>query len=157
MSHRSRLVPMLLLTLSASVLSLHAAESGAASVESAWLKAFKANDVNGVVALYAPDAVGYFPGMAAVSGEKGIRTAFEGMMGGNNVQDAKLLDRHSKTSGNVSVGWGRFELTLVPKAGGATVVMKGRFTDVAERRNGKWLYVVDHASEDPPPAAAAPK
>ncbi len=157
MSRRSRLVPILLLTLSASVLPLHAAESGAASVESAWLKAFKANDVNGVVALYAPDAVGYFPGMAAVSGENGIRAAFEGMMSGNNVQDAKFFDRHSKTSGNVSVGWGRFELTLVPKAGGAPIVMKGRFTDVVERRNGKWLYIVDHASDEPPPAPAPAK
>ena len=157
MFHRSRLVPVLLLTLSASALSLHAAESGAAFVESAWVKAFKANDINGVMALYAPDAVGYFPGMAAASGEKDIRAAFEGMMGANNVQDARIFDRHSKSSGNISVGWGRFELTLVPKAGGAPVVMKGRFTDVAERRNGKWMYVVDHASAEPPPAALAPK
>ena len=35
--------------------------------------------------------------------------------------------------------------------------MKGRFTAMAKRIGGKWLYVADHASADPPPPAAPAK
>jgi len=33
--------------------------------------------------------------------------------------------------------------------------MHGRFTEVVEKRNGKSLYVADHASDDPPAAPAS--
>jgi hypothetical protein len=34
--------------------------------------------------------------------------------------------------------------------------MEGRYTSVAVRKNGKWMYVVDHASVPmPPPPAPA--
>jgi hypothetical protein len=38
---------------------------------------------------------------------------------------------------------------------GAAVVRTGRFTEVAKKRDGRWVYVVDHASADAAPAAAA--
>jgi hypothetical protein len=38
---------------------------------------------------------------------------------------------------------------MVPKAGGDPVTLHGRFTDVAAKRNGRWVYIVDHASEEP--------
>jgi ketosteroid isomerase-like protein len=31
--------------------------------------------------------------------------------------------------------------------------MTGRFTVVSKKIDGKWKYVVDHASVEPPPAA----
>jgi ketosteroid isomerase-like protein len=47
-------------------------------------------------------------------------------------------------------------MTVEPKAGGAAQTMEGRFTSVAVRKGGKWMYVVDHASAPmPPPAPAA--
>ena len=39
---------------------------------------------------------------------------------------------------------------------GVPVIMGGRFSAVAKRIGGKWLYVTDHASAEPPPAAAKP-
>jgi hypothetical protein len=35
--------------------------------------------------------------------------------------------------------------------------MAGRYTDVQEKRNGRWVYVVDHASAEPEPAPAPAK
>ena len=32
--------------------------------------------------------------------------------------------------------------------------MSGRFSEVAEKRNGRWVYVLDHASAEPAAAAA---
>jgi VCBS repeat-containing protein len=43
---------------------------------------------------------------------------------------------------------------MEPKAGGAPVTMKGRFAEVSVEKDGKWVYLVDHASAEPPPAPA---
>jgi hypothetical protein len=47
-------------------------------------------------------------------------------------------------------------LALQPRQGGSPVVLKGRFVAVAKKIGGKWLYVADHASNEPPPPAPAP-
>ena len=39
-----------------------------------------------------------------------------------------------------------------PDLDGKEVTEVGRYTDVARRIDGQWRYVVDHASNDPPPA-----
>ena len=93
--------------------------------------------------------------IAARRGTEAIRAVFEGIMSANTVQDVVLSETVYKTTGDMSVGWGRFKLTLVPKAGGEPVVTLGRYIDVAERRNGGWVYVSDHASAEPPPPATA--
>ncbi len=132
---------------------VHAGETGVQAVDSAWMKAMKANSVDVLVACYASDAVGWFPGGAEAKGEKAIRASYEGMLGAFTIVDAATSDVHYKTAGNSSTGWGKFSITVVEKASGNTNVWVGRFTEVAEKRNGKWVYVVDHASIEPTPAS----
>jgi uncharacterized protein (TIGR02246 family) len=126
-----------------------AAETGAQAVDSSWLKAMKANDLEAVLKTYAADAVVWLPGIKEARGEKEIRSAFEGLLSANTVKEVVLSDTGYRTMGKVSVGWGRFSLTLAPKAGGSPVVMTGRYTDIVERRGGRWVYIVDHASAEP--------
>ena len=126
-----------------------AAETGAQAVDSSWLKAMKANDLEAVLKTYAADAVVWLPGIKEARGEKEIRSAFEGLLSANTVKEVVLSDTGYRTMGKVSVGWGRFSLTLAPKAGGNPVVMTGRYTDIVERRGGRWVYIVDHASAEP--------
>jgi uncharacterized protein (TIGR02246 family) len=127
-----------------------AQESGAKAVDAAWIKAMKANDIDAVMRCYAPDAVAWLPGTSEARGEKAIRSAYEGLLAPNTVKDVALSDTKYKTAGNVSVSWGKFSLMLVPKSGGNPAVMTGRFTVLAERRrDGRWVYVVDHASAEP--------
>jgi ketosteroid isomerase-like protein len=145
-------VPALLLLLFACSSSIFAADAGAKTVDDAWVKAMKANNLEGVLACYAPDAVAWLPDTPEANGEKAIRAAYEGLLNANTVQDVTVTDSHYKTSGNLSVGWGRFSLTLAPKSGGAVVVMRGRFAEAAELRGGRWVYIVDHASAEPIPS-----
>jgi len=153
MRHVSRLrIPALFLFIFVSAQSGFAADIGAKSVDAAWMKAMKANDLEAVLACYASDAVAWLPGSPEASGEKAVRAAYEGLFAANTVQDVTMTDTHYKTSRSLSVGWGRFTLTLAPKAGGAPVSMTGRFTEAAERRGGRWVYVADHASAEPPPS-----
>ncbi len=130
------------------------ADDGAKSVDAAWLKAMKANDVNALVACYAPDAVMWFPD-APARGETAIRAAYTGFLGANTVVDAALIDAVYNTSGGISTSWGHFTMTLKPKAGGDNVVLKGRFMSVSKKTGGQWRYVADIASNEPAPPAAA--
>ena len=146
LSLRTTAVILLLL---ACALPCQAADRGAKALDAAWVKAMKANNLDAVVKCYAPDAVAWLPGMSEARGEQAIRAAYQGLLSANTVKDATLLDTQYKTTGNVSVGWGKYSMTLVPKAGGNPVVMTGRYNEVAERRGGQWVYIVDHASAEP--------
>ena len=151
MRHRSVFAVLLLLVALVVTARAHAAESGAQIVDAAWIAAVKANDLDAVMKCYAPDAVMWLPNAPSARGAKAIRAAYEGRLSANTVKDASLSDVTYRTVGNTSVAWGRFSLTLAPKAGGDPVVMTGRFTEAAERRRGKWVYIVDHASAEPAP------
>lgn len=150
---RFRMVVLAGVFLGACAAAFGADEGGAAWVEDSWLKAMKANDVEAVAKLYAPDAQAWFPDFPAASGWDAIHAQYKGMLDANTVKSAEITDRHHKTSGSLSVGWGNFNVVLTPKAGGEPVVLKGRFLDVAEKRGGKWVYIADHASAEPAPAA----
>jgi ketosteroid isomerase-like protein len=135
------------------------AEEGAKSVDAAWLKAVKANDVAALVACYAPDAVMWLPDAPEARGSKAIHDAYAGLLAANTVVDATIANEVYQTSGDLSTGWGNFTLTLKPKKGGDPVTMKGRFAVVSKKAGGKWVYAADLASADPapaPPPAAKP-
>jgi ketosteroid isomerase-like protein len=151
-----RTIAFVLLAFSCAV-SAHAAESGAKLVDSSWAKAMKANDLEAVMKTYAPNAVAWLPGGPEARGEQAIRSAYQNLLSSNTVTEVVLSETGYKTMGKTSVGWGKFSLTLVPKAGGDAVVMKGRYTDIAERQGGRWVYIVDHASADPAGAEGAKK
>jgi len=151
----SRSAARLVCTLALSILALPCAAAdapaGPKSVDAAWVKAMKANDLEGVMKCYAPNAVVWFPGETEARGEKAIRELYTGFLGANRVQDVVLSDDHEEISGDVCGRWGHFQMTIVPKAGGAPVTMTGRFTEVLKKKGGRWVYVADHASDDPPP------
>jgi uncharacterized protein (TIGR02246 family) len=151
MRYRSAFAVVRLLVALTVTVRANAADSGAQIVDAAWISAIKANDIDAVMKCYAPDAIMWLPDAPTARGAKAIRAAYEGMLSANTVKDATLSEVTYRTVGKASLAWGNFSLTLVPKAGGDQVVMKGRFTEVAERRGGKWVYIVDHASAEPAP------
>ena len=142
------------LILSAAVLSASvppAAVAKTAEVTSAqcWLAAFKAGDADAVAACYAPDAIMWFPGGAMAKGRAAIRAGYAGYFKSFTIKQASLAPMGSKSMGNSVAKWGTFKVVMTPKAGGADVTEIGRFTDVSEKIGGKWVYLVDHASDDP--------
>ena len=134
--------------------TLSAAQPGTCPVGEAWVKAFTANDLEAVLALYAPDAHLFPPDEVEAVGMEAMRANYGGMMNTFTVKEAKMLDAHHEIEGNLCFSWGRFSVTLVPKAGGDPINMEGRFSDVSRKIKGKWLYIVDHASINPTPPQA---
>jgi ketosteroid isomerase-like protein len=120
---------------------LFAAEHGAKQLDQAFLKALKAGDVDAVVKLYHPTAIFFPPGESELRGQEPIRFRWNSLLSRNTITEGHLEDVTYETSGSLSAGWGRVSLTLVPKAGGKTVMIRGKFSSVAVRKNRKWLYV----------------
>ena len=129
-----------------------AAPDGAQAVDEAWRKAIIANDLNAIMAVYAEDAVMWLPDAPEAKGQEAIRKSYADLLAANTVTGATLANTHYQTSGNLSVGWGDFTLTLSPKAEGNPVTLAGRFSVIARKEGGKWVYVVDHASAHPAPS-----
>ena len=128
-----------------------AADSGAKALDDAFVKGVTAGDIEAVVALYAADATLYPPGEMVAKGRDAIRAVWGGFLSANKVTECKLFETGYRTSGDTSIGWGRFSMTFQPKAGGAPATLEGRFTDVAVKKGGKWHYILDHASAPLPP------
>lgn len=145
----------LMLALVCSLISFVAAAAapvGAQAVDEAWRKAITANNLDGIMAVYSENAVMWLPDAAEAKGREAIRKSYAALLAANTVTGATFANTHYKTSGDLSVGWGDFTLTLSPKSGGDPVTLSGRFSVIARKEAGTWVYVVDHASAHPAPA-----
>ena len=150
----TRLYRALLLTLLCSFMSFVAAAAppaGARAVDEAWRKAITANDLEGIMAVYSENAVMWLPDAPEAKGREAIRKSYAALLAANTVTMATFANTHYETSGNLSVGWGDFSLTLSPKSGGKPATLSGRFSVIARKHAGTWVYVVDHASANPAP------
>lgn len=150
MKFRSTLFALLLVIVFSFAASA-APEKGMNPAGEAFVKAVKANDLEAVMALYAPDALMFPPDAMAAQGTAEIRKSYAGLMDNFTIKDIVVSDAWHETHGDVMLGWGRFVMTMAPKAGGEPVQMQGRFTDVSKKVGGKWLYILDHASVPLPP------
>lgn len=153
---RIRAAAIVVCALVLSSVAAMAQDEGHKGVDAAWLKAIKANDLNALVACYAPDAVMWLPNAPEARGSKQIREAYDGLLKAYTVKGASLSNTVYQTSGDLSTGWGNFVLDLQPTNGGAPGSLRGRFVAVSKKIGGKWLYVADQASADPPPPPQAP-
>ena len=129
-----------------------AGDHAAKVIDHAWTQAMKANDLEAIMALYAPDAVAYFPD-GDFKGKPAIRKSWTDFLAMFTVKDATSEGTY-ETMGDTSLGWGYWSMTVVPKGGGEPIAMKGRATVVVKKIGGKWLYTVDHASVPLPPPPA---
>ena len=130
--------------------------AAAEALDQRFLDAFNKGDADALAATYwnssrlvsfAPDGMGTTGWEASRAGAVEM---FKAMTG------AKLenLTHHNDVHGDAVLGWGTFRMT-VPTPGGPQVI-EGRYTDVKMMHDGKWVYVMDHASVPLPPAPPAP-
>ncbi|OGT58252.1 MAG: hypothetical protein A3E01_03670 [Gammaproteobacteria bacterium RIFCSPHIGHO2_12_FULL_63_22] len=131
------------------------ASDKADSAQACWLPAFEAGDADAVSQCYAPDAVLWLGGMPLMQGRDAIREGYAGFFSGFSVKDVKLVEMGHSSRGDEATGWGTYSMVLVSKEDGTETLSTGRYTDVSRKVDGKWMYVVDHASENPAAAAEA--
>lgn len=124
------------------------------SAQACWQPAFEAGNADAVAKCYAPDAVLWLPGAPMMKGHEAIRAGYAGFFKDYKIKSMTLAPMGKTTMGNDAASWGTFTLVTVSKKDGKETTEMGRYTDVTRRIGGQWLYIVDHASDDPasPPA-----
>lgn len=124
------------------------------SAQACWQPAFEAGDADAVSKCYAPDAIFWLPGAPMMKGRDAIREGYAGFFAGSTIKRVALVEMGHSTRGDEASSWGSFTIVMVSKADGKEATEVGRYTDVSRKIDGHWLYVVDHASDDPAPAPA---
>ena len=110
--------------------------------------AFNRQDLEGLVALYTPDAVMARPDGSLATGLDAVRQELSGVLGTNG--QMAMRTRYVMEAGDLALLSSEWTLT----GGGQT--MSAVSTEVARRQpDGGWLYVLDHpfASLEPDEAA----
>lgn len=154
MRRPSRSRATLLLCVIAMVAGVATGKEKATSAADCFTSAFRTGNADAVAACYADDAIMWFPGGPLAQGRPAIREGFAGFFEKWTIKDVTLRPIGHERMGNAMTSWGTYAIRMVDKATGAETTENGRFTDVSRKIGGHWLYVVDHPSDDPPPAVA---
>jgi len=133
------------------------AGEGEVSAADCFLKAFKASDADATAACYAEDAVLWIPAQPMAKGREAIHAALAGFFSAVTIKDMTITPMGGGTVGDDATSWGTFVLVAVDKKTGEETTEVGRYVDVSRKIDRKWVYVVDHASDDPPPPPAPDK
>lgn len=122
--------------------------ASAKAVDAAFLAAFNQRDADAAAAVYwnSPDLVVYLPGEMECRGWQATHDALARIL--QNIGPGcrlEMIDPQYFVAGPCVIGYGRWKLTQPD--GSATL---GRFTAVTAKKDGKWVYVLDHPSQPVP-------
>lgn len=124
--------------------------AAADALDDLFIAALNAGDAAAMTALYAADAVSYPPDAIVAEGITAIEASYAKMAMEMPGAEFELIDRHQIVAGDVVIGHGQWRMTMTGPDG-EPLQMEGRYTDAKAERDGKWVYLVDHASVPIPP------
>jgi uncharacterized protein (TIGR02246 family) len=120
----------------------------------AWAVAYNAGDADGVMKLYAEDAVAMPPGHEPLYGRAAIREYIAGDSAAAKAAGVTLTIEHGDSVGiSGDIAW-HTGLYSVSDASGVRVD-GGSYMEAAQKMDGKWLIIRDIWNSDKAPAAAA--
>jgi ketosteroid isomerase-like protein len=150
----NRFVATGLLCVCALVTGPATAKDDGQSAQDCFTPAFKSGNADAVSACYADDAIVWFPGGPMARGRAAIRDGFEGFFANATIKDIILTPLGHERMGDTMASWGTYAIRKIDKATGVETTGTGRYVDVSKKIGGRWLYIVDHPSDDPQAAAA---
>lgn len=134
--------------------------AGADALDQAFVDAFNRGDAEALSDLYWDnhETSSFPPDTLELRGFAAIKEGNAKMLAGMKRAKLELTETHQRPSGDVVVGWGKWRVT-VPGPDGKATEMIGRYTDIKIQRDGRWVYLLDHASVPlpPPPPPAVPQ
>jgi ketosteroid isomerase-like protein len=109
------------------------------------------------MATYAntPDLVSYAPDAMEAVGWQAVKDGYAKSFAQMPGAKLELTQANYKVAGDMVIGYGKWKMTA-PTPDGQTSEAFGRYTDVKTSRDGKWVYLLDHASVPFAPPAATP-
>jgi len=126
--------------------------AAAKELDQRFTDAYNKGDADAIMATYwnSSDLVSYPPGTLEFRGWQAAKQAMAASFAQAPGGKLTLTETNYQVAGDVVISWGKWTFTM-PMPGGASMEMVGRFTDVKAERDGKWVYIMDHASVPLPP------
>jgi ketosteroid isomerase-like protein len=128
----------------------HDARSAFEAGTDAWIAAYNAGDADRIIAMYTEDAIVQPPDHPAIQGHAALRDFLVAQMAASQEAGLRFTVAHTGSGSSGNLGW--HSGTFAVMADGGDTVGTGKFLEVWERRDGKWLMVRDAWNND---AAAA--
>jgi ketosteroid isomerase-like protein len=127
------------------------------AIDAKFVAAVNKGNLEEIVALYAENAIVMSPAGPDLwhAGTSSIRKSFADFFTAFETPTIKIHHAKYKMSGDLGYGMGLFDLSYKDATTGKMMTLKGRWSSIFEKRDGKWVYVVDHASIPMPPAPGA--
>lgn len=124
------------------------------ALDKAWLDAYNSKNVDAIMALYwnSPDLTSFPPGEMEVRGFDGVKEGFVKEFAQAADGRLEFVETHNMPVGDAVVGRGKWRFTMPS----AQMDVTGRYTDVKAKKDGKWVYLMDHASVPMPPPPDMP-
>jgi len=121
-------------------------------LEEKFAAAFAKEDLNGVLECYwnSPEVIIYPPDAPGGTGYDAVKAEFEKFFAENEVKGLEFSNNTYLALGDYVFSSGNFTVTL-GAPDGQQKKMEGRFTQVSALKDGKWVYISDHASVPLPP------
>lgn len=128
------------------------------AVDDHFMDALSKKDVNGMMECYwnSPDVLLIPPDTLDVKGWDNIKAYWTKFVTAVEIKDAKLVDTHYEAVDSLGYATGTVKGMMTPP-GGQPMEITFRYSEVLGKRDGKWVYLVDHASMPPPPPPAGGK
>ncbi len=119
----------------------------ARAVDQRFVSAYNHGDIDDIMSNYwnSPDLIVYPPTALETKGWSAVKAGIA--QGLANAPGARLdfIDSRYQAAGDVVICSGKWRMTL-PSKDGFPFVVEGRYTNVKAERNGKWVFILDHAS-----------
>lgn len=125
------------------------AEQAIRKMDEEFSAAARAGNVDGMMAIYADDAVLMPPNFPAFRGRDAVRQFWSGFLAAGQIDATVAADRVIQ-SGDLAVEIGHYNLKITPKGGGAPIEDNGKFTLTWQRRGGQWKGIYDIFNSDRP-------
>ena len=131
--------------------------AGATALDKEYFAAVNRGDVDGTMALFwnSPEVVSIGVAGAPLRGYKAVRDFYSQAYAGMPGAQFEPTSTNNVPQGDLVLGWGTWRATI-PTRGGSPIVLHGRYMDVKARKDGKWVYIMDHGSVGLPPASETP-
>ena len=117
-----------------------------------FIEAYNDRDVDAIMETFwnSPELVSFPPGLMETRGWEATKASF-----GEEFENAtdfvlELTESNNVALGDAVLGYGKWRFTIsIPDAD--PMIVEGRYSDVKAKRDGKWVYILDHASAPLPP------
>ena len=117
-----------------------------------FIEAYNNRDANAIMETYwnSPDLVNFPPGMMESRGWGATKKAMQEEFANAPDFVLELTESNNVAVGDAVIGYGKWRYTItIPES--EPMIVEGRYSDVKAKRDGKWVYILDHASAPLPP------